>query len=101
MKTFCAIIFALMFAGFGCKGDNPTQPIQTIEERINAAKPITNISIFYGTDFGESFYSNGGYLKDAYAEKGYFIVKDYTTHYYNLGLTKEVEITEHKVTLTF
>ena len=102
MKYHAFALFLLLLSYTGCKDeDNPVQSPPSIEERINAAQPITWVSIYSGTSITNQFYKNGGTLTNAYAEKGYFIVITTSTHYYNLSLATEIEIRDHSIYLRY
>ncbi|HAP35272.1 MAG TPA: hypothetical protein DCQ28_04770 [Bacteroidetes bacterium] len=84
-----------------CKEENSTQPIPTIEDRINAAKPITWVSTYTNNNLTGQYYSNGGNLKDVYTEKGYLVVVDLNIHYFNLSLASEITIDRHNIYLYY
>ncbi len=87
----------------GCKdSDSPTQAAPTMEERINAERPLTSVFVSNPSSGNWSFSVNGANpLKGAYAEGGYLIVESASKHYFALSLAKEVCITSHDVQLIY
>ena len=100
-----AICFLLALASVSCKkDDDPTTPQFTIEDQINAARPINHIAVTDISSGNWTFQRGAGSnnpLDDAYAERGYLVVRSSSSHYFNLSMAKNVFISANSVSLQY
>ena len=97
MKKYISISFIVFFVVLlnSCKDkDSPVNPTFTIEDQINAAKPINTVTVRNYTSTGDQIGFNRGTanintINDAYAISGYFVVKSYKDFYFNLSTAKK------------
>jgi len=112
MKTIFVFFSIIVFALIGCKDeDNPIVVDNSIEGQINSAKPIVYVSVTYrGQTQDSPPYSILTFqrkweiitLDDAFAEKGYLIVKSGAkTHFFPLGIVKVITIENHEINIEY
>jgi hypothetical protein len=100
MKNAIYILCTGLILLAGCS-NNPTQPFESITQKINDARPFK--SIYISTDQGYFSYGSGSKstsFNKAYAKNGYLIIvhstnPKYGTHrkeYYNLMKATEVDL---------
>jgi hypothetical protein len=105
-KTIQQLFYAMLLATclMSCK-DNPTASTPSLEDRINAAKPISSVTITYSGS-GSEFFIRGTTLldfTDAYAQNGILnVFLSYgAARYFNLSQAKEVFISVNDVTIVY
>lgn len=99
MKYLLLIFPIMMLFLAGCK--SPTQPGASIQDEINAARPISSVTV--NLPSGTKTFNNPGVMTDAYATGGFLVVKGYGTLVYSFSLTTttEVDVSGHLVTLDY
>jgi len=102
MRYSLILVFITLLTLTSCEDDNPTQSPPTIEDQINAERPI-NFVFVSNPSSGNWSFSKGGQneLNDAYAENGYLIVISASKHYFNLSLAKEIMISKNYISVTY
>lgn len=102
MKYSLILVFITLLTLTSCEDDNPTQSPITIEDQINAERPIKYVYV-NNPPSGNWSFSKGGQneLNDAYAEDGYLIVISVSKHYFNLSLANEIMISKNYVSVTY
>ena len=102
LKTFNYLILILMLLSFISCDSDPTSPNLSIEDKINAQKPITSIFIGKYGSTGYYFSSATRGFDDAYAEDGFFVIKSGKEYlYYILATANEIKITEHHISIYY
>lgn len=98
------LMCVLLLSFTSCKKDeDPVSPVFSIEEQINAARPINHIAVI-NVNAGNWTFDRGGTatpLNDAYAESGYLVVQSSSTHYFNLSVARNVFISSHRIDIQF
>lgn len=98
-------LFIAAFAAFvlaGCK--SPTQPGSSVEDEINAARPITNVVVYHtGVSYPVQQFSFPGFISNVYANGGYLVIKltSGEVDSYSLATTLRVVVTGHSVMLYY
>ena len=102
MKYSLILVFITFLTLTSCEDDSSTQSPFTIEDQINAERPITSVYVNNPSSGNWSF-SKGGQneLNDAYAENGYLIVISASNHYFSLSLAKEIMISKNSISVTY
>ena len=111
MRYLLLLVFAAITVA-GCK--SPTQPGASVEDEINAARPIQSVTVYQApgssvTVFQAVSLSNttgsptAVPLKSAYATNGFLIVEDDLGTVYTFSLSTSVEavVVGHSVTLYY
>lgn len=108
MKIIFPIIIVLFLFFQGCGGnDNPTQPSPSIEDQINAQRPINSIVVYIGDPktAEDVFLKQNPWdkdLLDASAGDGYLNVKSsFGTWKYNLSKANYIRIGTNSVELDY
>lgn len=110
MRYLLVLAFAAVTLA-GCK--SPTQPGASVEDEINAARPIQSVTVYQAPGSSVTVFQAGeaanGYtasavlLKNAYATNGFLIVVDNlgTVYTFSLSTTVEAVVVGHSVTLYY
>jgi hypothetical protein len=105
MKWALALFLLVVCFSSGCnKDDQVIQPILTIEDRINAERPMNTVVVTNPSAGNWTFSQlpgTGNPLTDAYAERGYLIVVSNSKHFFNLSLATEIIISANRVDVRY
>lgn len=109
MKKNILLTFVILFLVLlnGCKDeDSPVNSSFTIENQINAAKPINTVTVWNYTSTGNKIgfdrsTSSISKINDAYAISGYLVVKSYNDFYFNLSTVKSIDVSPNSITLNY
>ena len=110
MRYLLILAFAAITLA-GCK--SPTQPGASVEDEINAARPIqtvtvyqapgSSVTIFQASEAANGYVGSTVLLNNAYATNGFLIVVDNvgTVYTFSLSTTVEAVVVGHAVTLYY
>jgi len=105
MKTIVSVLLILTFVS--CKEQGvPVQAEFSLEEQINAEKPINAVVVLNPSSGNWTFRrsgwgTDGNPLYDANAEHGFLIVTSVSKHFFNLAQAKQIMISSNTIEVRY